>query len=61
MKRFNKKPDCPIVRLDVCHDEINKKTGLCLGFGDDGDEPIECCKWCRYCEGGYYQLGELND
>lgn len=54
MRRFAKKPnDCKIVRLDICREEINKK-GLCLGIGSD-DEPIECCKQCRYCESGYFQ------
>ena len=50
MRRFEvKPPDCIIVDIRECRQMINKRTNTCLGYGVM-DEPIECCKWCKYQE-----------
>lgn len=53
MRRFSRMPDCRIVRLDICRQEI--RNGICQGLDTsaENDEPCECCKHCRYCVNGY--------
>lgn len=41
-------------------EKAQKNGELCLGYGDDEDEPCEHCKNCIKCETGYYQLGETE-
>ena len=48
------------VSLSVDCDKAEKHGELCLGYGDDEDEPCEQCKNCIKCECGYYQLGETE-
>lgn len=50
-RRWIKKPEGKIISRSVCNDAINRKRGTCLGFSSyNDDEPIECCKQCRYIE-----------
>lgn len=51
-KRWTKKPGGKIPRISECKRMIDWNCMTCLGFAksEDDDEPIECCKYCRYIE-----------